>query len=158
MTKTNPLHLIGFAVAGGALLWVIEIVLVSTGRFALVPPISIAVVLALIGVIVVVMALPVRRVARREPNATVDPFYATRVVAIAKASSLCGALLGGAALGIALFLLTRTVTATGSVVMALASVGGAIVLLAGGLIAERMCMIQDRDDEASDDDDEEESA
>ncbi len=158
MTKTNPLHLIGFAVLGGVLLWIVEVILVSTGRFALVPPVTIAVVLALIGVLVVVLALPVRRVARREPNARVDPFYATRVVAIAKASSLSGALLGGAALGIALFLLTRTVTATGSVLLALGSVAGAIVLLAGGLIAERMCTIRPDEDDHDDETEAEEPA
>ncbi len=147
MTKTNPWHLIALAVIGGVLLWVTEVVLVSTGRIALVPPITIGVVLALIGIIAVILALPVRRVARREPNARVDPFYATRVVAIAKASSLIGALLGGGALGIALFLVTRAVTAGSSLVMALASLGGAVVLVVGGLVAERMCTITPDDDE-----------
>lgn len=146
MSKTNPWHLILAAVGAGVALWIVEVVLVATGRFALVPPVSVAVVLALIGVIVVVLAVPVRKVARREPNARVDPFYATRVVAVAKASSFTGALLGGGALGIALFLLTRTVTAGGSVLMALASVIGGIVLLAGGLIAEWMCTITPDDE------------
>lgn len=154
MTKTNPLHLIAFAAAGGVLLWIVETLLVSSGRPAFVANNSIAVVLALIGALVVVLALPVRRVARREPNARVDPFYATRVVAIAKASSLSGALLGGAALGIALFLLTRTGAATGQVLMALAGVAGAILLLAGGLIAERWCTIRPGDDDHDDPDEE----
>jgi uncharacterized membrane protein len=150
VTKTNPWHLVLIAVIGGVVFWVLEIALVASGRFALVPPITIAVALAVIGVIVVILALPVRRVAKREPNATVDPFYATRVVAIAKASSLIGALLGGGALGIAFFLLTRTVTAGGSLLMAVASIGGAIVLLAGGLVAEWMCTITPHDDDDPD--------
>lgn len=148
-TRTKPWHLIVAALIGGVLLFFVELVLVSSGRFALVPPITIAVVLGFIGALVVVLALPVRRVAKREPNARVDPFYATRVVAIAKASSLIGALLGGGALGIALFLATRAVTAGGSVLMAVASLGGAIVLVVGGLVAEWMCTItpDDNDDE-----------
>ncbi|MBK0296600.1 DUF3180 family protein, partial [Bacillus sp. S34] len=38
----------------------------------------------------------------------VDPLYATRVVVLAKASSICGALFGGFALGLVVYLLTRS--------------------------------------------------
>ncbi len=97
----------------------------STGRFALVPPITIAVVLALIGVIVVVLALPVRRVARREPNATCRPVLCDTGrgdrEGIQPVRARCSAVPRSAS---RLFLLTRTVTATGSVLMALARVGG----------------------------------
>ena len=80
VTRTNPLHLVLLAAFGAILLWGIETTLAASGRAVLVPPFTLGVALLLIGVIVVLMALPVRRVARRVPGSTVDPFYATRVV------------------------------------------------------------------------------
>lgn len=147
MTRTNPWHLIVAALLGGAALFLLEVLLVAGGRPAFVPPLTLAVVLGLIGVLVVLLARPVRRVARREPNARVDPFYAIRVVTVAKACSLIGALLGGGAIGIVLFLTTRTVTAGGSVLLAAGGAAGALVLLAGGLVAEWMCTIRPDGDE-----------
>lgn len=148
MTRTKPLHLVLLAAFGAAALWFVEIALAASGRAVIIPPVTLAAALVLIGVIIVVMALPVRRVARGDKSARVDPFYATRVVVLAKASSLGGALLGGAGLGIVGYLLSRSVLpAVGSVTMAVASAVGAILLLVAGLIAEHMCTIPPDDDE-----------
>lgn len=148
VTRTRPLHLLLLAVLGGTLAWFLQTALTATGNPVIVPPLTFALALALIGAIIVVMALPVRRVARRVEGARVDPFYATRVVMLAKASSLSGALLGGGGLGIAAFLLTRSVLpGVGSIALAFAAAAGAVVLLAGGLVAEHMCTIPPDDDE-----------
>ena len=150
MTRTKPLHLVLLAALGGALAWFLETALAASGNAILIPPFTIGVALTLIGIIVVVMALPVRRVSRGVPNARVDPFYATRVVMLAKASSLGGALLGGAGLAIAAYLLTRSVLpGVGSVSMAFAMAVGAILLLVAGLVAEHMCAIPPEDDDSS---------
>lgn len=142
MTRTNPLHLVVLFVFGGALAWLLETTLAASGRAVLIPPFTLAVSLVIVGVLVVMMALPVRRVARRIPGATVDPFYATRVVIIAKASSLAGALLVGAGLGIGFYVLSRPVLQpVGSITMAFAAALGAVVLLVAGLVAEYMCTI-----------------
>ena len=142
MTRTNPLHLVLLVAFGGVLTWTLETTLAASGRAVLIPPFTLAIALVLIGVMVVIMALPVRRVARRVPGATVDPFYATRVVIIAKASSLAGALLAGGGLGVGFFLLSRPVLpAVGSITMAFAAALGAVVLLVAGLVAEHMCTI-----------------
>jgi hypothetical protein len=136
------------AALGGTLAWFLQTALTATGNPVIVPPLTLALALALIGAVIVVMALPVRRVARRVEGARVDPFYATRVVMLAKASSLSGALLGGGGLGIAAFLLSRSVLpGVGSIALALAAAAGAAVLLAGGLVAEHMCTIPPDDDE-----------
>ena len=142
MTRTNPLHLVLLVGFGGVLMWLVETTLAASGRAVLIPPFTLGIALLLIGVIVVVMALPVRKVARRVPGSTVDPFYATRVVIIAKASSLAGALLAGAGLGVGFYLLSRAVLpAVGSITMAFAAALGAVVLLVAGLVAENMCTI-----------------
>jgi hypothetical protein len=148
MTRTKPLHLLLLAGLGAVILWLVETALTASGRAVVIPPITLAAALVLIGVIIVVMALPVRKVARGDRTARVDPFYATRVVMLAKASSLGGSLLSGAGLGIIGYLLSRPVLpALNSITMAVAATVGAILLLVAGLIAEHMCTIPPDDDE-----------
>ena len=141
MSRTKPTHLILLAVLGGGLAWLLEVALTASGRAVVIPPFTLALALAAIGVIVVLMALPIRRATRGTASSRVDPFYAARTAMLAKASSLSGALVGGAGLGIAVYLLSRSVPAVGSVTMAFATAAGAILLLIGGLIAEHMCTI-----------------
>lgn len=151
MTRTSAGHLVLLAVLGGAAMWFIEVALAASGNAIVVPPLTLAIALTLIGVIIVVMALPVRRVSRGVPDARIDPFYATRVVMLAKASSLGGALLTGAGIAVAAYLLTRSVLpGVGSVVLAFASAAGAAILLVAGLVAEHMCTIPPDDDRRSD--------
>lgn len=150
MSRTNPLHLVLMAVLGGAAAWFVEVALAASGNAVLIPPVTLAVALTLIGVLIVILALPVRRVSRGVPNARIDPFYATRVVVLAKASSLGAALLTGAGLGIAAYLLTRSVLpGVNAVVLAFAMAAGAALLLVASLVAEHMCAIPP-DDEGRD--------
>ena len=148
MTRTRPSVLLLLGAAGAVLGWFVELALVASGRPAVIPPITLGVAVGLIGVLIVLLALPISRVTRKVAGAHVDPFYATRVVLLAKASSLAGALVTGLAAAILVFLLTRSVLpAVGSVSMAVVTLVGAIVLLAGGLVAEKMCTLPPEDDE-----------
>ena len=150
MTRTRPLTLLLLAILGGVATWFLETALTATGRPIIVPEITLPVALLLIGVIIIVMAVPVRRVTRGEAARRIDPFYATRVVMLAKASSLSGALLSGAGLGIGVYLLSRSVVpGVGSVTMAFATAVGAIMLLTAGLVAEHMCTIPPDDDDTN---------
>ncbi|MCW4385404.1 DUF3180 domain-containing protein [Salinibacterium sp. SYSU T00001] len=148
-TVSLVLLLVAVGAAGGLLA---QQALASAGRPTVTPPVSLTIVLVAIGLIVVGLAVPVRRAVRGN-RARVDPFYALRVLVLAKASALAGALLGGAAAGSVVFLLTRTVPALGSVGYSIGVAVGALILLAGGLIAEEMCRIPPPSDE-----DEEEAA
>lgn len=148
MTRTKPLNLLVFAVLGVAVMWFVETALAASGHPVIIPPFTLAIALVLIGAIIVVMAWPVRRVSRGTKNARVDPFYATRVVMLAKACSLGGAILAGGGLGIAGYLLSRSVVpGVGSVTMGIATAVGALILLVGGLVAEHWCTIPPDDDE-----------
>lgn len=147
MTRTQPSLLIILGLAGAVAGWMLELALVSSGRPAIIPPITLGIAVGLIGILMVIVALPVWRVVRKVSGARVDPFYATRVVLLAKSSSLAGAMVTGLAGAVLVFLLTRSVLpAVGSVSMAVVTAIGAVVLLAGGLIAEKMCTLPPDDD------------
>ena len=147
MTRTTPASLVLLAVLGGGVMWFIETALATSGRAVVLPPITLGVALLLIGVIIVAMALPVRRVSRGVAHARVDPFYATRVLMLAKASSLGGALLGVGGLGIVGYLLSRSLVASpNAVTMSVVAAAGAILLLVAGLVAEHMCSIPPDDE------------
>lgn len=98
MTRTSPLTLVTLALIAGVLGFGAQLALASGGRPGFIPPLTLGLVLIAIGVLDVLCALPVRRATRAEASKPVDPFYATRVLILAKSSALTGALLGGAAL------------------------------------------------------------
>ena len=149
MKRTNPIHIVLLLIVSAAAAWLIEMALVSSGRPVAVPPVTLAIALAVIAVAVVLAALPVRRVAQRKPGARVDPITATRVVLLAKAASITGAILAGGALGILAFLLTRPVLGVGSIGPAVLAAVAAVAVLVGGLIAENMCRIPPDDDDGA---------
>lgn len=147
MTRTTPPALVILFLGGFGLGWVTQVLLVSAGRSIILPPLSLAVVLGLLAGALVILALPVNRVARGTATRAIDPFYATRVVILAKASSLGGALLAGGAVAILAFLLTRPVMpAVSSTAASGAVVGGAVLLMVAGLVAEKMCTLPPKDD------------
>ena len=151
MKRTRPVVLVLLAVVGGGVGWLLQLILAAAGVAAATPPFTFGLSLAVIGVLVVVFAVPVRRAARDRDNHPVDPFYATRVVVLAKASSIASSLLFGASVAIAGYLLSRpVVAAVGSIFTSGAAVVGSVVLLVCGLVAESMCSIPP-DDEDKDD-------
>jgi hypothetical protein len=147
MTRTSPTFLVALGIVGAVIGWFVELSLVVSGKPAVIPPVTLGAALVLIGILIVVLALPVFRVVRKVPGAEVDPFYATRVVLLAKASSMSGSLVAGFGLAVLAFLLSRSVLpAGGSVAMAVVTAAGAVILLAGGLVAEKMCTLPPEDD------------
>ena len=142
MTRTRPATLVLLAIAGGALGWLTEMVLVAMGSRAVVPPLTLTVTLVALAAVALALAWPIRQSVRGKVRRRVDPFQATRVVVLAKASSLCGALLGGAGAGMLAFLASRPVVAsTDSLWLAAAAAASALVLMTAGLVAELWCTI-----------------
>jgi hypothetical protein len=153
MTRTQPGGLALLVLLGGMALYGVEILLVRLGEPQFVPPITLGVALAFIGVILPVLAWPMRAVTRPAKKDSqplpVNPFYATRVLLLAKAGALTGALLSGAGAGIVVFLLSRPVLMVGTVVLAAITVVGGVVLMVGSLLAERWCQIPPQQPELS---------
>ncbi len=150
MKPTAPTSLLALWVVGGALMYAAELVLLRVGQPVVLPPITLAVALALLGVIIPVLAWPVRSLTRgKSPTGSVDPFYATRVLLVSKAGSLTASALTGGALGVLVFLLGRAVIAWPQVVVTSLTLAGGIVMLVGSLVAERWCVIPPSDAEES---------
>lgn len=149
MTRTRPLALVVFAVAGAVAAVLLQVGLGAAGQSKLVPPVSLAVTLVLIAAVVLAAALPVRRAlkAADASKGPIDPFYATRVLLIAKASAFTGALLAGAGLGFASELLARPVVASGALWSVGATFVAAVVLLVAGLVAEWFCLLPPDDED-----------
>lgn len=147
MKHTRVPTLLILAVIGGAAGALLEIALAASGRPIVSLPITLAIALPVIGGIVVTLAVPIRRMTRGNGKPRVDPFYATRIVMLAKASALTGALVAGFGIGVLSYLLTRSVVGVGSVAQAIATIVGAGALLAAGLVAERMCTVPPHDED-----------
>jgi hypothetical protein len=140
--RTRPALLVLLTLIGAGAAWLLEVILTASGAAVASVPFTLALSLAVIGVLVLVFAVPVRRAVRDRENHSVDPFYATRVVVLAKASSIAGSLLFGATVSIVGYLLTRSVVAeVGSIFSSGSCVIGAVVLVVCGLVAENMCSI-----------------
>lgn len=155
MKRTRASVLVILVFVGVIVAGLVQLGLAAAGRPVLTSPVTLPVALAGIGAIVVALAVPIARMTRGTSlsRGPVDPFYATRVVMLAKASALGGALLTGSAIGMLVYLLTRTVSpGVGSFASTIAAVVGAAILLACGLVAEFMCRIPPRDDDNDDDD------
>ncbi len=154
MKRTSYSALLVIGVVGGAAAGLVQLGLATSGRPILVLPITLPLALAAIGAIVVVLAVPIRRMTGGRPGGPVDPFYATRVVMLAKASAIGGALVVGVGAGMLAYLLTRPVVpGVESIGSAVVAIVGAAALLACGLVAEHMCRIPPDDGDDDDDDD-----
>jgi Protein of unknown function (DUF3180) len=153
MTRTRPGPLVALGVIGTVISFLLQIGLAAASLPKLRVEYTFAVTIGLIALVIVILAVPVYRATHGPMRQPVDSFYATRVVALAKASSLAGALIVGLGLGLALDLFIRSSTTTGDLVARdLATLGAAILLLAAGLVAEFLCRVppQDDDDEHPD--------
>ncbi|GAA4178370.1 DUF3180 domain-containing protein [Gryllotalpicola koreensis] len=142
MKRTHPTTLVIIGLIGTVVGLLTDAALAASGRALFVPPVTLSVTLAVIAVIVVALAWPIRRAIRGKTTLRIDPFRAARTAVLAKACSILGALLAGLPLGLLLFMLTRTVLAdTSSIVLTISAVLGGALLLTGGLLAEWFCTL-----------------
>lgn len=142
MRPTSVLTLTAAVIAGGTVLWGIQRLVIAAGQPAIVPPLTWALVLAALGAIILALAWPIRRrVVESTSAAPIDPFYATRVVLLAKSSAIAGGLFAGGSVGLGIVLLGRPLVSSETLWLTVAGVVGAILLVVGGLFAERWCTL-----------------
>lgn len=145
MGTTKATTLIGLFLVGAVVMFFGEVLLVRLGEPQFTPPITLGAALFFIGLILPTLAWPMRAITKprdpQKPREPVNPFYATRVLLLAKAGALTGALLSGAGVGIVVFIATRMVIALGPLALAVSAVVGGVVLTIGSVLAERWCRI-----------------
>ncbi len=147
MTRTRASLVVVLAAIGAVGGFLVQLALAALGVQKLLPAFTLAITLVLIAIVVVALAVPIRRATRGTTRGRVDPFYATRVVLLAKASAAAGALLSGAAVGLLVELLVRPVSATEALWRMLAMLVASVLVLVGGLVAETLCIVPPDDDE-----------
>ena len=148
MKRTNISTLVLLALIGGIGGGFLETLLAAAGRPIVLPPLTLGLALLAIGIMVVVLALPIRRLTRGKASQPIDSFYSMLVLVLAKASALSGSLVTGFGAGVFIYLLSRSIVpGVGSVVQSVATLVGAACLLAGGLVAEHMCTVPPNDDD-----------
>ncbi|GAB3574549.1 hypothetical protein GCM10027406_04750 [Leifsonia lichenia] len=142
MKRTSPVSLIVLGVVAAVAGFLVELALSGAGLAVFIPPLTLPITLVAVSIIVVAFAVPIRRATRGRSSRAIDPFQAMRIVVLAKACSLSGALLTGLGAGFLAYLLSRAVIPTGSAVwLTVAATIGAAVLLIAGLVAEFLCTI-----------------
>lgn len=151
MTRSTPGPLVVVGVIGVVIGILLQVGLAAINMPKLRPEFSLAITLVLIGAAAIALAVPVRRATRGNPAHRVDPFYATRVVVLAKASALGGALIAGVGLGLVLELALRSGAPGADAYLRVFSVlAGGVGLLVGGLVAEFLCTVPRSDDDDPD--------
>lgn len=140
MKRTAGSTVIVLLVLGGVFDFVGNVLVVAAGGLQIEPSVSFLITIAVIGVVVGLLGWAVRRAVKG--RARVNPFRAVRVAALAKACTLCGALLLGACAGGVIFVFTRTVIADSRhILFGLLGVLTAVVLMVGGIVAEYFCTV-----------------
>ena len=148
MHRTSIPLLIGLALIGAVLGWLGQAALAAGGAPSLIPPVTLVVALVGIAAIVLGLGWPIRQAVRGKRTRRVDPFFAMRVLVFAKASSLTGALLTGAAAALVVYALTRSALPLLPVVWAdVLTLLGAAALVVAGLVVENWCRIPPEDQE-----------
>jgi hypothetical protein len=148
MQPTNPATLLLAGVAAAAVAWlVIDNYYGSLPRMPWLPPVSIFA----LAVVEAVMARTTKaRIEHRPGAARVDPLSVARFVVLAKASALAGALISGAYLSVAGWLVLRgrgLSSAADDTPAAVAGLVGGLALVVAGLLLERACRVPPRPDD-----------
>jgi hypothetical protein len=146
--RTGPGVLVVAVAIGFAAGFVVDQLLTAAGSPTFTPSVTLPILLVLLGVFVVLLAVPIRRATHGASGTPVNPFRALRIAMLAKASSIVGAVFAGFGGGLTVFLLTRPVTPSiGSWGAVIATIVSGALLVAAGLIAEHLCTIRKDDDD-----------
>jgi hypothetical protein len=126
--------------------------MVGRGLQVPVSPINLLITLAAISAVLLALSIPIWRYrnalkqkSTQRPK-RVDPFYAVRVLLLAKASSLAGVLFSSWHLGVILFQLTGPVVVQNLVLQNVFGFIASVMLVVAALITEQICRLpQDQD-------------
>lgn len=140
--RTSPLVVSAFVVTGAGIGLLLQLVRSTRGQSPLVPPFSLSLTLLMLGAVLLVLAISLRRAVTRKSGKPVNPFLAVRLLAGARAGQFVGALFGGFGAGLVLQLLSRSVMPPASTwVPMIVVIGAGIVLIVCAAVAESLCRV-----------------
>jgi len=152
MKPTKIINLLAFAIPATTAGYLLPQIVMNNGGAIPISPLNIIITLPLIGIVLVLMAIPMFRyrrslLAKAKDNSLprsmpINPFYAVRLVLLAKAISISGAIFSGWHLGVVWLQFTTPIIPTSTAQNALALIG-AIVMTICAIIVERVCRIID---------------
>lgn len=153
MKPTKFLTLLMPVVIAWSAIYIVVRLMVQGGASVPVATMTVLVTLPSIAILELVFAWPVLHYSRQlkkyvsgaERPKRLDPFYATKVLALAKATSIAGALFLGAALGLVFMQLAAPVVPD-SIALNFAALVESAALIAVALFIERSCKIKDDGD------------
>ncbi len=155
MKPTRFLTLLAVAAIDGFVALIATDLFVRSGKAVFIAPTSLIFTLPAIAILLVAFAWPMLKYRRdlaaalkaKEPKPIkrIDPFYAVRLLVLAKASSFTSSAILGWQIGVLLYLLSRP--AQGSEAMARTIEAGiaAVVLQVVALVIERFCRLPNED-------------
>ncbi len=160
MKPTSALPLIIWVIAAAIFSGLLGLFRLSHGQSVPVSPINIILTLPAIALVLLALAYPIYRYrkqlldwasmgtaggsqksANHRPK-RLDPFYAVRVLLLAKASAIAGAIFAGWHIGLVILQLTTPVISP-KVWSNIAGLVGSVITVVVGLIVERLCRIPD---------------
>jgi hypothetical protein len=149
---TKVLTLLGWAVPATTAGYLLSKIISSNGGQVPVTPINLLLTLVAISIILASFAVPMlryrRALADQQKNSSsprpkrLNPFYAVRLLVLAKATAMSGALFAGWHIGVIWMQLSSPVT-TDSIWQNAGGLIASIAMVIVGLVVERICRIKD---------------
>jgi hypothetical protein len=149
---TKFMNLVGWAVPAATAGYLLPQVVVNGGGAIPISPWNIIVTLPLIGIILLLMAIPMIKYrgalrarlkdSTKQRPMPMNPFYAVRLVLLAKSIAISGAIFSGWHIGVIWLQLTSPVVTAATAQNALALIGS-VVMTVCAIIVERICRITD---------------
>ena len=155
MKPTKIINLFGWFVPSTTAGYLLPKIVVANGGAIPVSPLNILITMPAIAIVLVAMAIPMFQYRRAlaalikdpsKPNPKrVNPFYAVRLVVLAKAIAISGAIFAGWHIGLVWLQLTSPIvpSTTGQNAFGLL---GSTVMLISAIVVERICRITDTGD------------
>lgn len=152
MKPTKLINLVSWLVPATTAGYLLPQIVVNQGGSIPISPLNIIITLPLIGIILVLMALPIFKyrkalLARAKDSAAarplpLNPFYAVRILLLAKAISISGAIFSGWHMGVVWLQLSSPIIPSSTLQNVIALIG-AIIMTICAVIVERVCRVID---------------
>lgn len=148
MKPTRLTFLAGISLPAVVAGYLIASVVVSRGMQVPVSPVNLLITLAAIATVLLLLSVPIWRYrsslkqTEKRPK-RVDPFYAVRVLLLAKASSIAGAIFAGWHIGVVLYQLSGQVLVQLLVLSNTLGVISSFALIIAALVTEQICRLPD---------------